>query len=45
METLKNEKQSSYPKAGLILRTSGFKENGQQAVEQSYTSSGNYNSH
>lgn len=40
VETLKNEKQSSYPKAGLILRTSSFKENGQQSTERRETSPG-----
>lgn len=40
VETLKNEKQTSYPKAGLILRTSSFKEDGHQSPDQSETSPG-----
>lgn len=40
VETLKNEKQTSYPKAGLILRTSSFKENGHQTLDQDETSPG-----
>ncbi|XP_050513156.1 titin [Diabrotica virgifera virgifera] len=38
VESLKNERQTSYPKAGLILRTSSFKDSKNDSNEEDITS-------
>ncbi|XP_072394526.1 uncharacterized protein [Diabrotica undecimpunctata] len=38
VESLKNERQTSYPKAGLILRTSSFKDSKNDSNEEDVTS-------